>query len=228
MKNSTKKNLQTFWKGWCVPILAALLIATSIESAIAELYVVPTGSMNPTIVEGDRVFVNKLAYDLKVPYTTWHLAEWGAPQRGDIVVFPSPEEDMWLIKRVIGLPGDTIEMEDNRLFINGQKIDYDSPDNISRNQQSSSRHILTEDLENRQHSVMITPDRNTLRSFGPRTVPADSYFMMGDNRDSSRDSRYFGFIQRDQVVGRALSVVISLDINNRYKPRWERFFTALD
>lgn len=228
MNHTTKKNLQTFWKGWAVPILIALFFATSIRSAIADWYIVPTGSMIPTIVEGDRVFVNKLAYDLKLPYTTWHLAEWGAPQRGDIVVFQSSEEDQRLIKRVIGLPGDTIEMEDNQLRINGQKVDYDFEDGVRPEQQDVTRYILTENLESRQHPVMVSPDRAALRSFGPLTVPEDRYFMMGDNRDNSRDSRYFGFVQRRQIVGRALSVVISLDINNKYKPRWGRFFTALD
>jgi signal peptidase I len=183
--------------------------------------------MKPTIVEGDRVFVNKLAYDLKIPYTTWHLAEWGAPQRGEIVVFRSPEEDKWLIKRVIGLPGDTIEMKNNRLLINGLKVDYDAPDTAIQNQKGPSQYTLTEDLENREHSVMFTPDHKTLRSFGPLPVPEGSYFMMGDNRDNSRDSRFFGFVERNQIVGRALSVVISLDINNLYKPRFDRFFSRL-
>lgn len=228
MNKSIIKPMQAFWKGWAVPILIALLFTTSIRSAIADWYVVPTGSMIPTIVEGDRVFVNKLAYDLKLPYTTWHLAEWGKPQRGDIVVFQSSEEDQRLIKRVIGLPGDTIEMKDNRLYINGQKVDYDFEDGPRPEQRGSTRYILTENLENRRHPVMFSPDRAAFRSFGPLTVPEDRYFMMGDNRDNSRDSRYFGFVQRGQIVGRALSVVISLDIKNRYKPRWERFFTELD
>ena len=87
MKNNWKKQLKVFWKGWGYSILAALIIATSFKSAIADWNIVPTGSMKPTIVEGDRIFVNKLAYDLKIPYTTWHIAEWGDPQRGEIVVF---------------------------------------------------------------------------------------------------------------------------------------------
>jgi signal peptidase I len=226
MNNSVKNRLLAFWKGWGVPILTALLIATSFESAIANWYVVPTGSMKPTIIEGDRVFVNKLAYDLKIPYTRWRLAEWGAPLRGDIVVLYSPEDGMRLIKRIIGLPGDTIELKDNRLLINGDKVAY-GPYEGEGPEDGMSQYLLTEDLVARRHAVMFDPDLTGCPSYGPKTVPEGSYFVMGDNRDNSKDSRYIGFIPKDRVVGRALSVVISLDINNWYKPRWERFFTTL-
>jgi signal peptidase I len=93
-----------------------IIILTAVRSAIADWNDVPTGSMNPTIVQGDRVFVNKLAYDLKVPFTTWHLAQWSNPKRGDIVVFFSPVDGTRLVKRVIGLPGDKIELANDRLL----------------------------------------------------------------------------------------------------------------
>jgi signal peptidase I len=228
MNQSLKINLRSLWKGWVLPILTALFIATSIKSAVADWYIVPTGSMKPTIVEGDRVFVNKLAYDLKVPYTTWHLAEWGAPARGDIVVFPSPEDGQRLIKRVIGLPGDTIEMRNNVLFINGEELSYRVDTGPDAPYGSTPRYLFTEDLTGLEHRVMVAPDKRALRSFGPVTVPEESYFMMGDNRDNSKDSRYFGFTPRNRIAGRATSIVISLDINNGHRPRWERFFTALN
>src|ERR1700728_265531 len=100
-------------------LLLMLFILTAVRSAIADWNDVPTGSMNPTIVQGDRVFVNKLAYDLKVPFTTWHLAQWSNPKRGDIVVFYSPVDGTRLVKRVIGLPGDRIEQDNDHLLING-------------------------------------------------------------------------------------------------------------
>ena len=106
-------------------LLLLLIILTAVRSAIADWNDVPTGSMNPTIVQGDRVFVNKLAYDLKVPYTTWHLAQWSDPKRGDIVVFFSPADGTRLVKRVVGMPGDKIEMVNEQLFINGQKSKYE-------------------------------------------------------------------------------------------------------
>src|SRR5437667_11789572 len=103
-------------------IMALVLFAA--RSSFADWNKVPTGSMKPTILEGDRIFINKLAYDLKVPFTTWHIAEWSNPQRGDIVVFFSPHDGQRLVKRVIGLPGDTIELRNNALVINGDPVTY--------------------------------------------------------------------------------------------------------
>ena len=104
----TKATLQRWWREEIRPLLIMAVILFSIRSSLADWNDVPSGSMKPTLVEGDRIFVNKLAYDLKVPFTTWHLAEWSDPQRGDIVVFFSPHDDKRLVKRVIGLPGDTV------------------------------------------------------------------------------------------------------------------------
>ncbi|MCB1693964.1 MAG: signal peptidase I, partial [Pseudomonadales bacterium] len=109
----------TFWREWRT-LIVFLAVMVVFRSAIADWNQVPSGSMQPTILEGDRVVVNKLAYDLKVPFTTWHIAEWDAPKRGEIVTFYSPKDERLLIKRVIGIPGDTIAMRNNQLFINGE------------------------------------------------------------------------------------------------------------
>ena len=231
MEKTWKANASTFIKGWVGSILIALFIATSIKSAIADWNVVPTGSMKPTIVEGDRIFINKLAYDLKVPYTTWHLAQWDNPARGDIVVFFSPVDGKRLVKRVIGLPGDSIAMSHNRLSINGKAMSYEliGPEKLDtpRVTQPPRRRLMIENLAGRKHPMAIFPTAPSLNSFGPVTVPQGHYFMMGDNRDNSADSRFFGFVARDRIVGRANAVVISLDINDHYRPRWHRFFTWL-
>src|ERR1044071_4699272 len=113
-----------WWRKEIRPLLILLLIGFSIRSSLADWNDVPTGSMKPTILEGDRVFVNKLAYDLKVPFTTWHIAEWSAPKRGEVVVFYSPYDEQRLVKRVIGLPGDTVQLRENQLVINGQPVEY--------------------------------------------------------------------------------------------------------
>src|SRR5882672_10879422 len=113
-----------FWQKEVRPLVILALVLFSIRSSLADWNDVPTGSMKPTILEGDRVYVNKLAYDLKVPFTTWHIAEWSNPQRGDIVVFFSPHDGKRLVKRVIGLPGDTVELRNNALVINGQPVEY--------------------------------------------------------------------------------------------------------
>ncbi len=231
MEKKRKEQISAFLRGWVGSFVIALLIATSIKSAIADWYVVPTGSMIPTIVEGDRIFVNKLAYDLKVPYTTWHMATWDNPKRGDVVVFYSPVDGKRLVKRVIGIPGDSITMQNNKLFINKEAVKYKPFSTNIKSDTSSDKHlnhrIFNEDLTGRNHPMMITPYTPSRRSFGPLTVPENQYFMMGDNRDNSADSRYFGSVERKQIVGRATTVVISLDLDNYYWPRWERFFTKL-
>lgn len=231
MAKKIKENISLFFRGWIGSILIAVLVATSIKSAIADWYVVPTGSMKPTIVEGDRIFANKLAYDLKVPYTTWHIAQWDNPKRGDIVVFNSPADDKCLVKRVIGLPGDSIAMRNNQLFINGEAVNYGTIEQDYFESVIAERNLehlfFQEDLLGKPHAVMITPLAPSPRSFTPVIVPEGHYFMMGDNRDNSLDSRYIGFIKREEILGRAISIVISLDKDHHYKPRWERFFTKL-
>jgi signal peptidase I len=220
-----------WWRNDIRPLLILAIILFSIRSSFADWNDVPTGSMKPTIIEGDRIFVNKLAYDLKVPFTTWHLAEWGDPQRGDIAVFRSPHDGVRLVKRVIGLPGDTIEMRDGRLFLNGEPVDYSPVDAavsapVAEPERSASLFAM-EELPSRPHAVMTTPLLPAKRSFAPITVPAGEYFMLGDNRDNSFDSRFWGCVPRRQILGRATAVVISLDRAHCWKPRWERSFTAL-
>lgn len=227
MKYNWMKHLKIFWKGWGYSILVALILVTSFKSAVADWNIVPTGSMKPSILEGDRIFVNKLAYDLKIPYTTLHIAEWGDPQRGDIVVFYSPADGRRLVKRVIGIPGDYIAMRNNQLIINGEKIKYEPINYLKKNDPSlrldANQYSFIENLCGTRHPVMITRQLPSFRSFGPVTIPKDQYFMMGDNRDNSADSRYSGFVDRSRIVGQGTTIVISLDINNRYYPRWERF-----
>ena len=188
--------------------------------------------MNPTILEGDRVYVNKLAYDLKVPFTTVHLAQWSNPQRGDVVVFYSPKDETRLVKRVIGLPGDTVELRNDQLLLNGVPVEYRSlTSEISAQLPEAERQqgvFATELLPSKTHAVMALNGVPAMRSFGPLQVPAGHYFMMGDNRDNSFDSRYFGAVERKRIVGRATAVVVSFDKTKYWMPRWHRSFSALD
>ena len=187
--------------------------------------------MKRTILEGDRVFENKVAYDLKVPFTTWHLAQWGDPQRGEIAVFYSPHDGTRLVKRVIGLPGDTVELRYNRLVINGRPVDYaPAPENLFHHSPPGDRALQVFELERlpgQPHVVASIPGVLARRDFGPFQVPPGHYFMMGDNRDDSFDSRYFGPVPRSQILGRATTVVLSLDRRNGWIPRWSRFLTSL-
>jgi signal peptidase I len=213
-------------------LLLTVLILTAVRSAIADWNDVPSGSMNPTIVEGDRVFVNKLAYDLKVPFTTWHLAQWSNPKRGDIVVFYSPADGIRLVKRVIGLPGDRIEMADERLFVNGVPAAYEPlPESVGSDlppTRLGPRFFAKESVpKGPVHPVTLLPRVLAKRTFGPTIVQPGHYFMMGDNRDDSNDSRYWGTVDRGQIVGRATMVMMSFNYQHYYSPRWHRFFTEL-
>jgi len=231
MEKQFKEYLSIAIRGWIGSILIALLIATSFKSAIADWYVVPTGSMKPTIVEGDRIFTNKLAYGLKLPYTTLPIANWDNPKRGDIVVFNSPADGKCLVKRVVGIPGDRIALRNNQLFINDEELRYEFlGEGSSGTAQSSEKfghEFYTEDLAGHKHTMMTLPDQPSIRTFPTVIVPEGHYFMMGDNRDNSADSRYFGFVERKRILGRASAVIISLDLGRHYQPRWDRFFTRL-
>ena len=221
-----------WWKREIFPLVIFALIMFSLRSSFADWNVVPSGSMEPTILVGDRVLVNKLAYDLKVPFTTWHIAEWSNPQRGDIVVFFSPKDGTRLVKRVIGLPGDAIELRNDQLFINDQLVDYTTLEPAVSRQLSDPERahgiFATEQLPVHPHAVMAINGVAAMRSFGPVHVSADHYFMMGDNRDNSFDSRYFGTVDRSQIVGRTSSVVLSLDKSNHWLPRRNRTCSSLD
>lgn len=218
------------WRGWIRPIAAVLIVLGSFRSAVADWNDVPTGSMNPTILEGDRIFVNKLAYGLRFPFTDWWLTHWDGPDRGDVVICYAPDSGVRLVKRIVGLPGDVLEMRNNRLLINGSPVEYGAldrePDGWDTPKKTSL--VLAEEhLGACAHPVVLHPRMPAQRSFRPTIVPEGRYFVMGDNRDNSRDSRAFGFVEREQIVGKATAVVWSLDRDSHYLPRWSRFFESL-
>lgn len=204
-----------------------ILIVSSLRSALADWNDVPTGSMKPTIQEGDRVVVNKLAYDLKVPFTTIKIVGWDDPKRGDIVVLFSPVDGTRLVKRVVALPGDQVEMRENQLYINGQ-VAKQSPIATTELADYGRAYVLAENLQGHTHKMMVTPDIPAVRSFGPVVVPQGNYFVLGDNRDNSNDSRFIGFIERRRIVGEAVAVAFSLDRSHFFTPRFDRFFEGLD
>src|SRR5215468_4113452 len=184
-----KSRIRHLWRKEIRPILICSFILFSLRSSLADWNDVPTGSMKPTILEGDRVYVNKLAYDLKVPFTTWHLAEWSQPQRGDIVVFFSPYDGKRLVKRVIGLPGDVVELRNNVLVLNGKTLSYKPVDAANLRDVAPSDLVshtfVGEQLPGQPHTVAACPQVLARRDFGPVQVPDGNFFMMGDNRDDS-------------------------------------------
>lgn len=198
-----------------------IVLMFAFRSAIADWNSVPTGSMQPTIVEGDRIFVNKMAYDIRVPFTHISLVKLADPQRGEIIVFDSEKSDKRLVKRVIGVPGDRISMRNNVLMVNGQTLGYQ--------QLPESTSDFIENLLGIEHKVRINPNGyNRLSSFPTTVVPEDAYLALGDSRDNSVDSRAIGFIPRQEIIGRASSVVMSFNYDNYYIPRANRFFKSLD
>jgi signal peptidase I len=192
------------------------------RSALADWNVVPTGSMNPTILEGDRILVNKLAYDFKIPLTHISIYKFGDPKRGDIVIFDSKVADTRLVKRVIGLPGDTVEMRDNRLTINGIEARYSNVEYAAH-----AIFAIESDVSMSHRIELARNGGSRLSTFGPVKVPKDRYLVLGDNRDNSADSRVYGFIPREEIVGNARTIVFSLDYNHYYIPRVDRFFHGL-
>jgi signal peptidase I len=188
----------------------AILVALVVRSSVVEAFWVPSGSMLPTIQIGDHLFVNKLAYSLHIPFTSIEVARWGAVGRGDIVVFLSPAKGgneeggrIDLIKRVVAVGGDTVEIHNKKLYVNGDPIE-DSHANF---------------VDARHQSV---PTRD---NFGPVTVPEGKIFCLGDNRDNSHDSRYWGFADVKDVKGKATFIYWSRASGEL--PRWDRFGRVL-
>jgi signal peptidase I len=231
MRKQVLKRLHNVWKEWRLTFLLIVFVIIPVKSVLADWNWVPSGSMNPTILEGDLIFVNKAAYDLRIPLTRYRLAAWAAPERGDIVVCFAPDDGIRLVKRVIAVPGDTVEMRNETLFLNGRSLKYTKADlryaGSLSDRQKGNCILATESLEGCAHPIIITPSVRAMRNFPPIKIPEGKYFVMGDNRDVSKDSRYFGFVERQAIVGKAGAVLVSFDITDLYQPRPARFFTFL-
>lgn len=210
--------------------IAFMLGMLVFRSALADWNVVPTGSMQPTIQIGDRILVDKAAYDIRVPFTHLSLIHLADPQRGDIVVLDSHAAGEKLVKRVIGIPGDEVAIRSNVLYVNGVEAHYSpasvlgihddvlDPARYEVEQLGSMRHLIRPSL--------YRPGEG--RDFGPVTVPAGHYLLLGDNRDNSLDSRFLGFFPRNEIVGRSRYVALSLDPDRHYLPRTQRLAARLD
>lgn len=231
MNRELRDRFSVFWREWRTLVIL-LVVMILFRSAVADWNQVPTGSMKPTILEGDRVVVNKLAYDLKLPFTRWQLAEWGDPKAGDIVTFYSPRDDTLLIKRVIGVPGDVVSMKNNRLYVNGIAATYTRLDQKIVNQldtwQRTHHAFFFERFGNIVHPIMRQPTPpHDYGNFAPVKIPPNRYLMLGDNRDQSVDSRVIGLVTRDRITGRAHTVAFSVDYEDWYLPRKDRFLRPL-
>ncbi|MGH7583661.1 MAG: signal peptidase I [Gemmatimonadales bacterium] len=219
---------------WFKSIAIALVIWLFLRTFVVEAFTIPSGSMENTLLVGDFLFVNKFLYGAEVPLLHTHLPEVREPRRGDILVFDSIEEDMKIVKRCIGLPGDTLAMRDGTVYRNGMRLV--EPYAVNSNPLAGADMVSRARMRAWQvkHFAGPVPARYApdLHDWGPVVVPPDSLFVMGDNRDDSYDSRYWGFLPRANVRGRPLLVYFSYDAESDRKlafltaVRWKRLFAV--
>lgn len=183
---------------WAESLLFTIIFVLVFTSYIAQATQVPTESMKPTILVGDHFFLDKIAFSANYPVVLRPYLPRRSVNRGDIVAFKSPVDgNIPFVKRVIGIPGDTVMLRDKNLYLNGKKLEEPYKIHVDST-------IYEEDG--------WTPEELKVRdNYGPITVPSDSYFVMGDNRDNSNDSRYWGFIARDEIIGKPLFIYWSYE-----------------
>jgi len=195
-----------FIKDYLEPLVVAVLIALFIRAFVVQAFQIPSSSMEPTLLIGDYLLVNKFIYGMRIPYTKIKFFQFKKPRRGDVIVFIFPlDPSKDFIKRVIGTEGEKVEIIHNKIYINGRLID------------DSWGHFVTNDFPRGYLQRM--------ENFGPIIVPKDSVFVLGDNRDNSEDSRFWGFLHVNAVLGKALIIYFSWDRNAESlldKIRWSR------
>ena len=214
---------KSFYKEWIEPFLIAAIVALFIRQFVVEAFKIPSGSMIPTLTIGDHLLVNKFVYGPRIPFTDMRIFRWKEPKRGDIIVFKYPEnEDKNFIKRIVGLPGDKIEIRNGVLLINDRPVRIEEiADATSDEGLFGTSQQYVEHLGSVSHRLQYLHDQSD-NNFGPITVPPEKVFVMGDNRDNSQDSRVWGFVQFNKILGKALIIYWSWDGNNGRWLRWER------
>ncbi len=195
-------------KEYAEAIVIAILIAVFIRTFIVQAFKIPSGSMKPTLEIGDHILVNKLSYGVKIPYLRKTMIPTGEPKRGDIAVFIYPvDKSKDFIKRVIGVGGDVVEIRNKKVFVNDT--------------------FVNDAYAVHNEEVIFPKSIQPRDNFGPVKVPEGTIFVMGDNRDQSYDSRFWGFVSLEDVIGKAFIIYWSWDSDD-FSPRWSRIGKMLD
>lgn len=240
-----------FWTEGLGSFAVAILLALTVRWAFFEAYVIPSPSMLPTLLVHDHIFVNKIIYGLRMPFSEKWFVHWNRPGRGDVIVFKFPaDKDKYYIKRVIGLPGDKVLYENGNLYVNGKLVEKTIPQELKEewlylrdsdfpgDQSAGGRSLYVhweEHVGDRAYSILLRKDTPS-QTFGPVQVPDGQYLVLGDNRDNSEDSRAWDpssrFVPRDYLIGRASMVWLSCEstlpvvtfLCNPLTVRWKRLF----
>ena len=203
LKDTSSPRRKSAWREYAEALVVALLLAFVIRTFVVQPFKIPSESMCNTLLVGDQLLATKFDYGLKIPFTDIRVYQGELPQRGDVVIFKYPKEPgVDFIKRIVGIPGDSIEMRDKQLYRNGVAV--------------------TEDYIRVDEPHRVLPGRD---NFGPVTVPDNSYFVMGDNRDNSMDSRFWGFVAKDDIIAKARRIYWSWESLSNI--RWSRMGQAI-
>ena len=232
-KHRRKDDKQPWWVEYSISFFPVILIVFFLRSFLVEPFKIPSSSMVPTLLVGDFILVNKFTYGVRLPVINKKIVQLNNPERGDVMVFRYPEDpSLDYIKRVVGVPGDTIEYRNKRLTINGTQVPAKQIDDyLSKERMQFSRRYI-ETLGKAEHEILLEDDVPPIGAPGRAfpfaancnynaggltcTVPPGHYFMMGDNRDNSSDSRVWGFVPDENIVGKAFFIWLNLNELGRF------------
>ncbi len=230
-----------FWTEGLGSFVLAILLALTVRWAFVEAYMIPTNSMMPTLMSNDHIFVNKLIYGIRWPFSSKWIMKWSAPKRGDLIVFRRDgDQSPFYIKRVVGVPGDRVYIENNHVYVNEAVLERRLPNPTEQRRwghhfDSKEYELWMEILSDQAYGVLYGREGPQSAPIGPVTVPFGSYFVLGDHRDLADDSRTWAparFVKEDAIIGRASMVWLSCDETLPVVPflcdpreiRWDRFF----